>query len=222
VNILLAYIEGKATQTFGRLNSQGRLRVEISPAGDAKFTKLSSRLTLETPFLGFTWRVRGNLATSFGPDRLPLQDQFRGEGAAPRERFQNDIVKTGSDLLALKRRYVEGGGFLRGYAGQPLPAERLATVNFELGLARSIFIFKPFAFYDTGRIWQTRDSDSFSRSNAGLGLAFFEDGFNLFGGNVSLFTNLSMKVLFPVWQSDPLPGEKKRQFRWYFSLGKGL
>ena len=44
VNILLAYLEGKATQTFGRLNSQGRLRAEISPAGDAKFTKLAAVL----------------------------------------------------------------------------------------------------------------------------------------------------------------------------------
>lgn len=222
VNILLAYLEGKATQTFGRLKSQGRFRAEISPAGGAKFTKLSSRLTLETPFLGFQWRVRGNLATSFGPDRLPLQDQFRGEGAAPRVRFQNDIVKTGNAVGAFKRRYVEGGGFLRGYAGQPLPAERFATLNFELGLSRAIFVFKPFAFYDTGKIWQTRDSDSFTRSNAGVGLSFLEDGFNLFGGNVSLFADLSAKILFPLWLSDPLPGEKKRQFRWYFSLGKGL
>ncbi len=222
LNIVLAYLEGKASNSFGRLKTQGRLRAEISPAGDAKFSKLSSRLTLETRLLGFKWRVRGNLATSLGPDRLPLQDQFRGEGAAARERFQNDIVKTGNAVAAFRRRYVEGGGFLRGYAGQPLPAERFATVNFELGLSRSIFIFKPIAFYDTGKIWQTRSSNAFTRSNAGLGLSFFEDGFNLFGGNVSLFADLSAKILFPIWLSDPLPGEKKRQFRWYFSLAKGL
>jgi hypothetical protein len=55
-----------------------------------------------------------------------------------------------------------------------------------------------------------------------VGFSFFEDGFDLFGGNVSLFTNLSVKVLLPIWLSDPPSGEEKRQFRWYFSLGKAL
>ncbi|MFQ5677812.1 MAG: hypothetical protein ACE5G1_18130, partial [bacterium] len=157
-----------------------------------------------------------------GPDLLPLQDQFRAEGAAARGRFQNNIVKTGDGLTSLRRRYVEGGGFLRGYAGQPLPAERYGTLNVELALSRTFIIFKPFGFYDTGRIWTTRDGDAFTRSDAGVGLSFFEDGFNLFGGNISLFANLSAKLFFPIWLSDPPPGEKHRQYRWFFSVGKGL
>lgn len=222
-NILLAYLKGRANVAFDRVNTEARFQAETAlPGGDVQFTKLSGRLAVSFKGAGFKGTVRGNLATSFGPDRLPLQDQFRAEGAGARERFQHDIVKTGNAFGSFKRRYVEGGGFLRGYAGQPLPAERFATLNVEVVPPNSLLIFKFFGFYDTGRIWQTRGSASFTRSDAGLGLSFFGDGFNFFGGNLGLFSDLSAKLFFPIWLSDPPPGEKQAQFRWYVSLGKGL
>ncbi|MFQ5650045.1 MAG: M1 family aminopeptidase [bacterium] len=222
-DILLAYGEVRTQYRFGALETRGRVRLETAlPGGEAQFTKLSGRLVLEGSKLGVTARVRGNLATSFGPDRLTLQDQFRGEGAGARERFQNDLVKTGGALGAFSRRYVEGGGLLRGYAGSPLPAERFATVNFEVGPGQTFTIFRLFGFCDSGRIWTTRGANSFTRSDAGFGLKTAGDGVNLFGGNLSLLTGLSARLFFPLWLSDPPPGEKRTQFRWYFSLGKRL
>jgi len=223
-DILMTYLEGAARTGLGAFDTEAKIRAELAlPGGDAQFSKLSSRLMLETRKFGLKGVVRGNLATSFGPDRLPLQDQFRAEGAAPRERFQNNMVKTGDALGSFKRRYVEGGGFLRGYAGQPLPAERLTTLNIEVSTAKPlIFGIRPFGFYDTGRIWSTRSSGSFTRSDVGFGLSFFGEELKLFGGNLALFEDLSIKALFPIWLSDPLPGEKKTQFRWYVSVGKGL
>ncbi len=224
LDILLAYASGRTFLEHGAFKTELRLRAETAlPGGDAQFTKLQSRLVLETKALGLRGRVRGNFATSFGPDRLPRQDQFHGEGAAARERFQNDIVKTGDSLQSFHRRYVEGGGFLRGYAGQPLPAERYTTVNLELGTARPLFLgFKFFGFYDAGRVWTTRSQPSFTRYDAGVGFSLFGSAFKLFGGNLPLGESLSVKVLFPLWLSDPLPGEKHTQFRWYLAIGRAL
>ncbi|MCG8608826.1 hypothetical protein MJD09_28045 [bacterium] len=222
-DVLLAYAEGNWQFGVGRLNHKGRIRIESAlPAEDVQFTKLTGRFVGEYRTLGMTARVRNNLATSFGPDALPLQHQFRGEGATPWERFHHDILKTGDALGAFDRRHVDGGGYLRGYAGQPLPAERYATVNFELELSRSVIVFKPFGFLDHGSIWSRRGDPSFTRSDAGLGIKVFGDGVNLLGGNLSLFSNLSAKVYFPIWLSDPLPGKKKTRFRWYLTLGKSL
>lgn len=222
-DILLAYGEGGIQHRIGELNGVARLRLEAAlPGGTAQFTKLSSRLQLTYQRFGVKGQVQGNFATSFGPDRLPLQDQFRAEGAAPRERFQNDLLKTGDALSSFSHRYVEGGGFLRGYAGLPLPAERYATVNLELVLKKRLFIFRPFGFYDTGRIWATRNGPVFTRSDAGVGLSFLFEELQLFGGNLGLFSGLTSKLFFPLWLSDPPTGEAKTQFRWYLSFGKAL
>lgn len=223
-NVLVSYLETRAKARLGHLKTEGQLSAEVGlPGGNFKFTKLSSRINAQAQSMGFACTLRGNLATSWGPDRLPLQDKFRAEGATARERFRNDILKTGDALLAFSRRFVEGGGFLRGYTGQPLPAEKYATVNVEIATARSVFLaLKPFAFYDTGRIWTTRNGDAFTRSDAGFGISFLGNELDLFGGNLALFADLSAKLVFPIWISDPLPGEDEGQFRWYFTLGKGL
>jgi hemolysin activation/secretion protein len=224
LDILTAYLEGKIKLKFGILNTDAKIRAEFAlPGGDAQFTKINSNLETGLDRFGLNYKVRGNLAFSFGPDNLPAQDAFYAESASPRERFRNDILKTGNALLAFSRRFVEGGGYLRGYSGQPLPAEKFATVNFELTTSRSyLFAMRPFVFYDTGKIWDVRGNNVIDRSDAGFGVSFLSDELNLFGGNLELFANLNAKVVFPIWLSDPLPGEKKHQFRWLFTLGKGL
>ncbi|MFQ6114480.1 MAG: M1 family aminopeptidase, partial [bacterium] len=223
LDILLAYLGGRARFGLGKLDSEMRFRVEMAlPGGAVQFTKISARLEAEYQNFGFKGQVRGNLATSLGPDRLPLQDQFHAEGAGARERFQNDLVKTGDALSSFSHRYVEGGGFLRGYAGLPLPAERYTTLNVQLEPNKLFFIFRVFGFYDTGRIWRLRDGKSITRSDAGFGISFLGKKSPFFGGNLALFSNFSAKLFFPIWLSDPPAGEKEVQFRWYLSLGKSL
>ena len=57
-------------------------------------------------------------------------------------------------------------------------------------------------------------------ANAGIGATFSGDVSNFFGGNIPIFEGLSSRIYFPLWLNKPLPGEKKTQFRWYFSIGK--
>ena len=223
VNVWLSYVDSKTRWRVGPFDTEARFRTEVAlPGGDVQFGKLSGRLQAVANLAGLQGTIRGNLATSFGPDDLPLQDQFRADGASARTRFQNDILKTGDAVLAFSRRFVEGGGFLHGYVGQPLFAEKYATLNLEFATSRNLTIVKPFAFFDTGKIWLADRGQSVRRSDAGVGLTFFGNQLPLFGGNLALFENLSAKQVFPLWLSNPLPGERQAQFRWYFTLGKAL
>lgn len=205
---------GKKFDTEARVRAEQAWRTMI-------FTKLSGRLESEYKNFGLALRMRFNAASAFGTDPLPRQDLFHAEGAAPRERFRDDVVETGGEWSAFSRRYVEGGGFLRGYAGMPLPAERMLTANFELGPAGRGSL-RVFGFYDTGKVWPRRESLSFTRADAGLGISFLGNKSRFFGGNLSPFSNLSARVYFPIWLSAPPRGEKQTQFRWYFALGKSF
>ncbi|MGH7492517.1 MAG: M1 family metallopeptidase [bacterium] len=223
----------EATMTFAYVAARGHFgresfggetkwRAEIAlPQSHRRFSKIAGYAQGHYRRFGLESRVRLNAATSFGPDALPLQDIFHGEGADARTRFRNDKVKTGGDWLAFKHRLVEGGGNLRGYTGTPLLVEKFATFNLELGPTHT-FIggLKLFGFYDRGLLWQTRHSSSFWRANAGAALSFGDSQARLFGSEV--LANLSFRVYFPFWVSHPLPGERKEQMRWYVALGKSL
>ncbi|MFQ5630317.1 MAG: hypothetical protein ACE5I1_16220, partial [bacterium] len=188
----------------------------------AQFTKLNGRAQLQYRISGLAFKVRGNAGTSYGPNRLPAQDQFRAEGASPRERFSNDILRSGRDFATFTRRYAEGGGNLRGYVGQALAVEKYATANFELGPSRPIFGLHWFGFYDAGKLWPVSGIGATNRANAGFGASFLGGLSQFFGGNLPVFESLSARIYFPIWLSDPLPGEKQTQYRWYFSIGKQL
>lgn len=203
---------GKNFEVDTRVNAEQAWRTRI-------FTKLSGRIETEYKNFGISLRARFNAATAFGTDPLPRQDLFYGEGASPRERFRNGVLDTGGGLLASSRRYVEGGGYLRGYAGLPLPAERLLTTNIELGTRGGLRVF---GFYDAGKLWRVRDAMAQTRADAGVGIALLGNKSRLFGGNLALFSNLSARIYFPLWLSHPPEGEKRSQWRWYFALGKSL
>ncbi len=215
---LFTYVNAKLRFGSNRFDAEARVRGEHAWR-EAQFTKISGRLEADYKRFGLLLQTRANAATSFGQNRLPLQDLFYGEGAAPRERFVNGVMETGGGALAFSRRYVEGGGYLRGYAGQPLPAEQFLTANFELGSSGSLRLF---GFYDAGELWPVREGGSQTRSDAGVGLSFLGNKSRLFGGNLSMFSNLSARIYFPLWLSHPPAGEKQKQFRWYFSVGKSL
>jgi hypothetical protein len=222
VTMTFAYLQASAYSGRENLGGETRWRAEIAlPQSDRHFSKIAGYVQGHFQRLGLEVRLRLNAATSFGPDALPLQDVFHGEGADARTRFLNDKVKTGGDWLAFPRRLVEGGGNLRGYAGTPLLVEKLATFNFELEPANALLGgLKLFGFYDRGLLWPTRHSSSFTRANAGAALSFGNSQARFFGSE--LLANLSFRVYFPFWVSHPLPGEEKQQMRWYVALGKGL
>jgi hypothetical protein len=218
--VTFAYLQTEAYFGRGRLAGETLARAEIAlPNSEARFSKISGRAEMRYRLPGMLSRLQGNLGTSFGPDRLPLQDAFRGEGADARTRYRHDKAETFGDLSGI-HRLVEGGGNLRGYTGTPLWAEKYATFNFELGPSATVAGFSLFGFYDRGLIWPTRDANSLTRANAGVALSFGGSSGRLFGAN--LLSELALRVYFPFWLSHPLSGEKQQQFRWYFALGKSL
>jgi hypothetical protein len=219
--ISLAHLQAEAHFSRRRFSGETLWRAEMAlPESEARFSKISGRAAIRYRLPGLRTRLQGNLGTSFGPDRLPRQDVFHGEGADARTRFRHDKVKTIGDWSADAHRLVEGGGNLRGYTGMPLLAERYATFNFELGPSIKIAGLSSFLFYDGGVIWPTRDANSLTRANAGVALSFGGSQSRLFGA--ALFSELAFRVYFPLWLSHPLPGEKSQQFRWYFALGRAL
>jgi len=221
VNIFLSYVEASGQLGGRRHDVNAILRVETAlPLGDRQFTKASGRVELNYRFAGLTWRGRGNVATALGPDDLPLQDKFHGEGADARTRFRNDIVKTAGDWGVSSRQQVDGGGFLRGYTGTPLLAEKYATFNIEIGPSATLAGFSLFGFYDRGALWPTRDGGSFTRSDAGIAISFGGGQSRFLGG--ALGSGFSARFYISFYLSDPLPGEKKKQYRYYFTLGKSL
>jgi len=219
--ILLAYLQAEAQFRRGRLTGETQWRIESAlPSSDSRFTKISGKVMTRYRLPGMWAHLQGNGGTSFGPDRLPLQDLFHGEGADARTRFRNDKLKTFGEWTGGPRRLVQGGGNLRGYTGTPLLAEKFASLNFSLGPNFAVAGFSPFIFYGTGAFWPARDASSYTRSDAGLALNFGGSPTRVFGAR--LLADFSFRLYFPVWLSHPLPGEKKQQYRWYFALGRGL
>jgi hypothetical protein len=218
VRQFFSYVNAKLRLGGKNFDVDARTRAEQAWR-DMSFTKLAGRVETEYKNFGVSLRTRFNAATALGRDRLPRQDLFHAEGASPRERFMNGVLDTRGGVLASSRRYVEGGGYLRGYAGLPLPAEKFLTANFELGNRGSL---RTFAFYDIGKLWPQRDAEAQTRADAGLGFSFLGNKSRLFGGNLALFSNLSARLYFPLWLSDPPLREKQTQWRWYFALGKSL
>jgi hypothetical protein len=219
--ILLAYLQANARFGRRRFSGETQWRVERAlPSSEFRFTKNSGKIAARYRLPGSWARVQGNAGTSFGPDRLPLQDLFHGEGADARTRFRNDKLRTAGEWTGGAHRLVEGGGNLRGYTGTPLLAEKYATFNLELGSTFNIAGLSPFLFYDRGVIWPTRDTQSLTRADAGAALSFGGSQARLFG--VGFLSEFSFRIYFPLWLSHSLPGEKQQQYRWYFALGRVL
>jgi hypothetical protein len=219
--ILLAYLQAEAQFSRGRLAGETQWRIESAlPSSESRFTKISGKVMTRYRLPGLWTRLQGDAGTSFGSDRLPLQDLFHGEGADARTRFRHDKLKTFGEWTGGAHRLVPGGGNLRGYTGTPLLAEKFASLNFSLGPNFTVAGFSPFIFYGTGAFWPARDAGSYTRSDAGLALNFGGSPTRVFGAR--LLADFSFRLYFPVWLSHPLPGEKKQQYRWYFALGRGL
>jgi hypothetical protein len=219
--ILSAYLQANARFARRRLSGETQWRVESAlPSSESRFTKVSGKIAARYRLPGLLARVQGNAGTSFGPDRLPLQDLFRGEGADARTRFRNDKLRTAGEWTGGAHRLVEGGGNLRGYTGTPLLAEKYATFNLELGPTFNIAGLSSFLFYDRGVLYPTRGAKSLTRADAGAALSFGGSPARLLG--VSFLSEFSFRIYFPFWLSHPLPGEKKQQYRWFFALGKSL
>ena len=221
LDIFQTYANAHINQSWHNFDTESRLSLAtaFSP-GDANFSKVYGRTEGRFTRFGLTSMLNLNYGAAFGKDRLPLQEKFNIALASPVNRFRHNTLKTSGDWQDFEHRFIEGGARLYGYAGRPLPLEKYASYNFELGLTHVLFGTRWFAFYNEGLLWTQRNSSHLRRADGGIGFRFFDFKSMFFGGNLPLFENLSLRVYFPFWVSHPLPGEEKTAFRWFVAFGK--
>jgi hypothetical protein len=182
--------------------------------GDFDYHKLFGEARYKIHFKNFdlSWRGFGGIA--FGPDDPPTQERFFVEGANPRARFETSFLRSKGGFPTGINYHKFGGGNLRGYFDQPLGGEKLVSLNVQL--ERKIFGPIKFAgFYDTGKVWPI-GTQAKTLSDAGVGLHFW---FNI---NAQDIEGYSFNIDFPLWLSDPLPGEKEFKFRWLVGFNQSF
>lgn len=217
------YLHARAQAGTPALSGELSGSVEYAPFGRSNNFGVAAMRAHTTALLaGVRMALGVHAAAAFGADMPPLQYQPHAEGASPIARFREDVLATGNKATAWSRWYVEGGGGLRGYAGQPLAAERYGTLTVEIGPNRHILGVRIAAFYDRGTLVPAGGKAWQNRSDAGVMLRLLGGRSLLFGGNLPLFENFSIRLYLPLWLSDPLPGEDPVEWRWYISLGKSL
>lgn len=186
------------------------------------FGLLQFRQKLDYSRFGFIASAAINGGYTLSPSNVPIQAAFFPADASPLQRFRADVMMTGSDWTASARRFTEGGARLRGYAGRMTPLSSYLSTNLELASTMTFLGIRPFFFYDAGRITQTGAESSTTLKNAGFGLRIPRIKTPFFGGAVSLFENMSVRLYIPWYLSQPAGGESKKQMRWLIAFGKEL
>jgi hemolysin activation/secretion protein len=209
----------------GRRWSSGlQMNVETSQdmwGSEFNFSKLEGeyKFTWGRSDNGFSFRL---FAGNFWGDAPPLQEKFFTDGANPRERFSKFYLRSVAALPSELHYHFPGGGNLRGYIDQPLATERIVAFNTEFQSALLTPLFRKLLprrssvglvpFFDFARIL-TVGEEYQNLMDAGIGLRL----------NLRVFyQRLTVRFDFPVWVSEPLPGEKEGKFRWVFSLQSGI
>jgi hypothetical protein len=116
------------------------------------------------------------------------------------------LDRLGSGLVPLERWMVPGGAGLRGYSGAYTGGIH-AVGHYALGLnleaAFKIGPIVPTLFLDFGNVWPDRASVGLRDPRADAGIQI-ELG--------------PAAVVFPLWLSDPLAGDKEWDFRWMVGI----
>jgi len=226
----------KAYLTYGvnprGMGWQSTLEVGVEAArtqgfavGGLNFGRAYGTATVEVNPLGTTVRLRGFGGTSFGDDgHLPLQEQFYANGAGAQARFEKFYLRSPGSWPAVVNYHLRGSANLRGYYDQPeLRGKRLVGTNVEaqrqvsfplLGslLRKTRVTTTLSAFADGGGVWLI-DGSQQDLFDAGVGLRLQRS----LWGRAHL-----LRVDFPLWVSDPLPGEDQLKFRWVIGFGEAL
>ncbi len=221
LEVFQLYAKGDFTRFWPYFSSEGSLNLSTAmQPGEVSFSKIYGRIEGSFSRFGFTTMINFNSGLAMGKDNLPLQEKFDIALASPVDRFRHNTLKTSGNWQDFGRRFVEGGARLYGYAGRPMPLEKYVSYNFELSSNHEFFGTRCFAFYDEGLLWNTRTGSHLRRADGGIGFRFLDFKSLFFGGNLPLFEELSLRMYFPLWVSNPLPGEEKSAFRWFMAFGK--
>ena len=195
--------------TFGQLSGSGLFRWG-SPNSD-----------------NIAFRLFGG--TSFGKEAPPTQEHFFADGAGPLERFNRYYLRSVGAFPAGMNYHHPGDGNLRGYFNQHrdvfLASQNIAAINVEatksvrLPLIGRLFTALRMrtdlsVFYDFGTLGQMVGGGDVQLQDAGL-------GFHI-RGRLPNYQQYTLRFDFPIWLSDPEPGEESFTFRWLFSYRQAL
>ncbi|MFH1941736.1 MAG: M1 family aminopeptidase [bacterium] len=165
-----------------------------------------------------------------GDDPPPVQELFFADGAGPLERFDSYTMRSKGAFPTWMHTHHPGDGNLRGYFNQHnnllLASEKLVAANIEatkflrIPLLNRLFsalrMRTAFSgFFDAGIVYDTVNGGSNRLGDAGLGI-------RLVGRLPVIYRNYTLRFDFPVWLSDPAPGDDNLKFRWLFSFSQAL
>jgi len=178
-----------------------------------------ARLRFGSRMNEFACRLFGGV---FNGDDAPIQELFYTDGANPRERFERFYLRSIAAFPAEVNYHFPGGGNLRGYVDAPQGTEQLAALNAEasfgwlMPLVRKVlprrWTVQVSGFYNVAHI-QMPDQGDDTLMDAGVGLKLNAQ---------FLSRRVTMRFDFPIWLSQPLPGEKETEFRWLFSFQNAI
>jgi hypothetical protein len=226
------------------------LSLDVDPRGQRWRSRLNVRLETAEDFLGSDYRfmqVSGsgvfrwgspagdNVAlrlfggTTIGSDQPPTQEYFFADGAGPLARFDRYYLRSVGAFPVWMNYHHPGDGNLRGYFNQHrdsfLAAENMAALNIEATKTLRVpLIGRLFrmlrmntalsVFYDYGAMGGMIAGGDAQLQDAGLGFRI--------RGRLPNYQQYTLRFDFPLWLSDPEPGEDPFAFRWLFSYRQAL
>lgn len=183
-----------------------------TPTSSFNYSKLTSELKLDHPFLGMRihWRLFGGSSTG----NVPAQTAHSLTQATPLERFDSWFFRTPVVGQSLRDNIVKSGGgnlFLLRHT----IAMNVASLNFSI--SKGPFVM----FADAGTLWDsttTRFKQFFY--DAGIGLQM-----NIGSITLPSFSTgpIGFGLYFPLFIKDPArPNDKEIEYRWRFVIGVRL
>ncbi|HEX9654090.1 MAG TPA: M1 family metallopeptidase [bacterium] len=168
----------------------------------------------------------------FSSDDALIQDLLFLDGANPRDRFRRFYLRSDGALPEELHYHLPGGGNLRGYYNQPIFGDQILAANLELRKKlkpnvlgrwlRSVLGHPGVAVFGDLSTMEFVDSRHEFFADAGLGLRFEnllpDDWYTIFTGG----RNTTLRLDFPIWVNQPLPGENAVRFRWVFGFEQAL
>ncbi|NOZ61668.1 MAG: hypothetical protein GXO74_08295 [Calditrichaeota bacterium] len=186
---------------------------EKIPGSEFSYSRLQSQLDYRLGSGGRYLAVR-LFGGRFWGDNFPMQKMFFADGANPQQKFEKYYLRSRGSFSELIPYHLPGGGNLRGYLDQRIATDRIAAVNVEASTIRlSPFFRRKFmvnisVFADAGYL-RNEKGDRTTLTDAGIGSQWRFRAFYRF---------FLLRIDFPIYVSDPLPGEQSVRFRWLVSF----
>ena len=191
---------------------------EQIPGSEFRYTKVRSQFNYQLGNRGRYLALR-LFGGRFWGDNYPIQEMFFLDGANPSQRFEKYYLRSRGGFPELIPYHFPGGGNMRGYLDQRIPTDEIAAINVEASTLRwtpssmrrsfslNLTVFADYARYHNG------NGDRINIADAGIGTLWRLRKF---------YRYWTLRVDFPIYVSDPLPGEKNVKFRWLVSFQQAL